>query len=519
MSKLLRLLRSHHLHLHHHRHLKTSAALQAKLCQSAEEAVSEIPDGARIMVGGFGLCGIPENSIRTLSNLNRQRLTVISNNGGIDDKGLGKLLLNRQLKRVIGSYVGENKELEKQYLTGQVEIEFVPQGTLAERIRARAAGIPAFFTPTGYGTQIHEGGAPIRYSKDGQVEELSRRKEERLFNGKPFIMEEALQADYGLIKAWKADRLGNIVFNKTAQNFNAPMCRAADRAIVEVEQLVEVGDLPPEQIHVPAVYVHSFYVGASYEKPIEKLRYRLPGSLNAVQTSAKKGSSSSSGDDSRIRIAKRAALEVGDGDYVNLGIGIPVLVSNYIPSEVHVVFQSENGILGMGPYPLQEEVDPDLINAGKESITVLPGASFFSSDESFALIRGGHLQVTMLGAMQVSQFGDLANWMIPGKLIKGMGGAMDLVSSHVSGTRVVVTTEHNSKSGEPKIVAECNLPLTGNRCTDMIITDKAVFSVSPSEGLTLLELAPEQTLQTITEATAAPFRVSPDLKEMQQIKC
>ena len=320
MSKLLRLLRSHHLHLHHHRHLKTSAALQAKLCRSAEEAVSEIPDGARIMVGGFGLCGIPENSIRTLSNLNRQRLTVISNNGGIDDKGLGKLLLNRQLKRVIGSYVGENKELEKQYLTGQVEIEFVPQGTLAERIRARAAGIPAFFTPTGYGTQIHEGGAPIRYSKDGQVEELSRRKEERLFNGKPFIMEEALQADYGLIKAWKADRLGNIVFNKTAQNFNAPMCRAADRAIVEVEQLVEVGDLPPEQIHVPAVYVHSFYVGASYEKPIEKLRYRLPGSLNAVQTSAKKGSSSSSGDDSRIRIAKRAALEVGDGDYVNLGI-------------------------------------------------------------------------------------------------------------------------------------------------------------------------------------------------------
>ena len=158
--------------------------LRAKFCHSSEEALAPIQDGARIMVGGFGLCGIPENSIRTLTALNRQQLTVISNNAGINEHGLGKLLFNHQIKRIIGSYVGENKELERQFLSGEVEIEFVPQGTLAERIRARAAGIPAFFTPTGYGTELHNGGAPVRYDSFGKVVIVSKAKEERVFNGK-----------------------------------------------------------------------------------------------------------------------------------------------------------------------------------------------------------------------------------------------------------------------------------------------------------------------------------------------
>ena len=247
-----------------------------KVYQSALDACRDIPDGATILAGGFGLCGIPENCIAALRELGTKDLVVVSNNCGVDDFGLGILLRNKQIRKMISSYVGENKEFERQYLTGELEVELTPQGTLAERIRAGGAGIPAFYTPTGAHTAISEGGLPVLYNPDGTVKKYSDKKEIRSFDGRDYVLEPAIKGDFALVKAWKADRSGNLIYRRTARNFNPMMAAAAKITIAEVEEIVDVGQLDPDTVHTPGIYVHRLIKGEKFEKRIERRTVRKP---------------------------------------------------------------------------------------------------------------------------------------------------------------------------------------------------------------------------------------------------
>lgn len=319
----------------------------SKVFTSFDEAIQDLKDGDTIIVGGFGLCGIPEKAIEAILRKGTKNLTVVSNNCGVDDWGLGLPLANKQISKIIASYVGENKTFEQQFLNGEIEVELTPQGTLAERIRAGGAGIPAFYTATGVGTPIAEG------------------KPTKVFDGKTYIEERAIVGDFAFVKAWKGDKLGNLVYRKTARNFNPLAAMAGKITIAEVEELVEVGELDPDQIHTPSVYVQRILVGDHYEKRIERKTTRKKRRFIKMTLTT------------REKIVKRAVKEIKDGMNVNLGIGMPTLVANEIPSDYQVLLQSENGLLGIGPYPTEDEVDPDLINAGKETVTAVKGAKIF----------------------------------------------------------------------------------------------------------------------------------------------
>jgi 3-oxoacid CoA-transferase len=492
-----------------------STAQNGKIYPSADAAVADIKDGNKLIVGGFGLCGIPENLIAALVRNGAKNLTAVSNNAGVDDFGLGLLLRTRQISRMISSYVGENKNFEKQYLTGELEVELTPQGTLAERLRAGGAGIPAFFTKTGYGTYVHEGGNVIKYGPKGaaanDVEITSVPREAREFNGENYIMEEAITGDFSLVKAWKADTAGNLIFRNTARNFNPDCAKAGKICIAEVEEIVPEGSIDPNDVHLPGIFVQRLILGESYEKRIEKRTV----TKEVQDQDDKKEDEKSDAFLKRERIVKKASEELKDGMYVNLGIGMPTMAGNYLKPGIRVEFQSENGLLGIGPFPKEEDVDPDLINAGKETVTLIPGSSLFSSSDSFAMIRGAHVDCTILGALQVSQSGDLANWIIPGKMVKGMGGAMDLVAS---GSRVVVTMEHLAKGGKHKLVKNCSLPLTGARVVDRVITEMCVLDFDkngPADVLPILsQIAEGYTVDDVREATGLDFEVADPLPLM-----
>ncbi len=447
-----------------------------KVVSSADDAVADIKSGSTIMLGGFGLCGIPENLIAALVRRRITGLHTISNNMGVDGFGMGLMLEAGMIASHVGSYVGENRRLETLVLKGELDLTLIPQGTLAERIRAGGAGIPAFYVPTGLGTIVAEG------------------KETRKIGDRTYVLEQALHADVALIKAWKGDRLGNLVYRKTARNFNPAMATAADLTIAEVEELVEPGELDPAA---------HYYSGDLCESD--------PGGRGVSQADRVKvypvGRCCVTG---KERIARRIAREFKDGFYVNLGIGLPTMIAGYIPAGIDVMFQSENGMLGVGGHPTDEQADPDLINAGKQPVTELPGCSFFGSEESFAMIRGGHMDMSILGAMQVDEHGNLANWTIPGKMVKGMGGAMDLVAG---ARRVIVAMEHQTKEGAPRILKECTLPLTGQSVVHDIVTELCWIHVTP-EGLVLTEIAEGLDAAAVQARTEAKLIVSPELRVM-----
>ncbi|KAI8676516.1 hypothetical protein LRP88_10476 [Fusarium phalaenopsidis] len=479
-----------------------------KVFPSAKEALKDMKPNTTLLCGGFGLCGVPDSLINEVMNKPEiTGLTAVSNNAGTDNSGLGQLLKTKQIRKMIASYIGENKTFETMYLTGEVELELTPQGTLAERCAAGGKGVPAFYTPAAFGTVVQTGDLPLRNKPDGSPAEYSYPKDVKVFKGKSYLLEHSIDGDYAFVKAYKADKLGNCQFRLAAHNFNGAMGRNAKMTIVEAEHIVEPGEIPPEAVHLPGIYVKRV-IQSTEEKAIEKYTWAKDENDPAAAKALGTGDTAAK----RELIVRRAAKEFKNGMYANLGIGMPMLAPGFVGPEVEVQLQSENGILGLGPYPKKGEEDADLINAGKETVTLKPGAAVFGSEESFGMIRSGRINLTILGAMQVSSTGDLANWMLPGK-VKGFGGAMDLVSNP-SETKVVVTMEHTDKKGNPKIVKQCAFPLTGRACVSRIITELGVFDVDFAHGLTLIEIADGVTVDEIKSKTEAPFTVAEDLKPM-----
>ncbi|GAA5532632.1 3-oxoacid CoA-transferase [Deinococcus aluminii] len=436
---------------------------------TAGEAARLVKSGDTLLVGGFGMTGNPVHLMHALAELPTRDLTYVANN--VSEPGLsgGRLLRNGQIKKAIGSYFTSNPEAVKAYQADELEVELLPQGTLAEAVRAGGAGLGGFYTPTAAGTVIAEG------------------SDTRTLNGREMVFVPAIRGNVAFLRAWRADTAGNLQYRLTEQNFNPGMATAADLVVAEVEEIVEVGQIPPEHVHTPGLYV-DYLVQATLTP--EDL-----GSSASVKSGAKKV------DPARMHMARRALRELRPGDVVNLGIGIPTLVADLITPEHGVNLHTENGMLGVGPAPEDGGAMEYPVNAGKIPVTALPGASYFDSAASFGMIRGGHVDVAVMGGLQVDEAGNLANWAVPGKPLLGVGGAMDLASG---AKRLIVTMTHTDPDGTPKIVPECTLPLTARGKVDMIITDKAVFEFIDGH-LTLTELLPGASLEDVRATTAARF--------------
>ncbi|MFC3861717.1 3-oxoacid CoA-transferase [Deinococcus antarcticus] len=436
---------------------------------TAQEAAQLVKPGQTMLVGGFGTNGHPIHIMNALAELGTGDLTYIANNVGEEGIGGGKLLRGGQIRKAIGSYFTSNREAVKAYQDGKLEVQVIPQGTLAEALRAGGAGIGGFYTPTSAGTPLAEG------------------QETRVIDGVEMVFVPAIKGDIAYIRAWRADKSGNLQYRMTQQNFNPGAAAAAKLVVAEVEEIVEVGQIPPEQVHTPGMFVDYLVIANHTASDL--------GSSADIKGSHRKA------DDTRMAMAQRALKELHRGDVVNLGIGIPSLVGDLITPDMQINLHAENGMLGIGPSPESGGAMDYPVNAGKIPVTALPGASYFDSARSFGMIRGGHVDVAIMGGLQVAENADFANWAVPGKPLLGVGGAMDLASG---AKKLIVVMSHTDPDGSPKIVKSCTLPLTAKGVVDVVITDKAVFEFIDGK-LTLTELMPGATLEEVRATTGAAF--------------
>jgi 3-oxoacid CoA-transferase len=461
-----------------------------KVFASAREALADIRDGATIAIGGFSVGHrFALGLIGALRDQGTRDLCLVCNSLGAPGELRGQILAeNRQVRKLIAAFsirTGMVTAGEEQIAAGEMEVELVPQGILVERCRAGGAGIPAFYAAASVGTELATG------------------RETRVFDGRTYVLEPAIHVDYALLRAYRADRAGNVQFRGGSQNLNTAFAKAAKVAIVEVDEIVETGELAPELINLPGIFVK-----------------RVVKSENAYDASQVPQSKRRAADKPRLyhgkpaltraQIAERAAALVREGTYVNLGVGIPTMLSNYLGAR-DVTLHAENGVLGYGAIVSGDQVDPDMYNASGQYIELKPGASFFDSVTSFEMARGGHIDTIVLGAYEVDAEGNVSNWSTGDVRLGGIGGAMDLICGN---TELIIVMEHCDSKGGAKVKQRCRFPLTGQACVDHVVTDLALLSWHGS-GFTLREIAPGFTVDEVLALTEMKVTLAPAVGTMQ----
>ena len=413
---------------------------------SPAEAVADIPDGASIAISGFGLSsGVPNSLLAAAAEQGAKDLCLVANGVG---RAAAKLIENNQVSRLIVSFVARpniESAAARQATAGQLTYEVVPQGTLVERLRAGGAGLAGVYTPTGIGTPIAE------------------TKEVRVFDGTPFIFEPAIKVDYAFVTAYRADRLGNCEFRGSAQHFNPSFAKGARVAIVEVDEIVEPGQIDPHRVGLAGAFVARVVKRTIQPDRTGLARYRRASDAPRMYNGKPAWT--------RSQMAEKAASLLPEPGYVNLGLGIPTLVANYLGGR-DIALHGENGILGYGPAVPEDQVDYYVHDAGGTYVSTRPGMAFFDSVTAFEMVRSGKIDVVVLGAYQVDEAGNVANWSTPEVVGGGIGGAMDMVAG---GATVMVLMEHRDSRDRAKLVRSCTYPLTGAACVDIVVTDLAVL--------------------------------------------